>query len=166
MPLWNGGKHATKKKGAPCLERAQNYLSCHNAETPKSGVWKVCQHTKPAKIQWEAKKRGQMKREPDSSCMEDEFHIQNVPSLADVKSHKMAHYWDTKGVRWSNRLRVDLKQNDKGWNRGRWHGNIQAFWLAWVLDHDRIQKKKNLRRRGGWKHKFCSWIISSLALCA
>lgn len=49
------------------------------------------------------RKRGKEKRAnqrmPDSSCMGDESRIQNVPSLADVKSHKMAHYQDRKGAR-------------------------------------------------------------------
>lgn len=35
----------------------------------------------------------------DFSCMGDEPRMQNVPSLADVKSRKMAHYWDRKGTR-------------------------------------------------------------------
>lgn len=77
------------------------------------------------------RKRGKEKRAnqrmPDSSCIGDESRIQNAPSLADVKSRKMAHYWDRKGARWSNRPHVSLKQNDKGRDRGRWHPNILIF---------------------------------------
>lgn len=93
---------------------------------------KVFQHIHSTKcgaerLEREAKKRGQIKGMPDSSCMGDGSHIQNVPSLADVKSHKMAHYWDRKGARWRNRPHIGLKQNDKGRDKGRWHPNISTF---------------------------------------
>lgn len=83
------------------------------------------------------RKRGKEKRAnqrmPDSSCMGDESRIQNVPSLADVKSHKMAHYRDRKGARWSNKPHVSLKQNDKGRGTERWHCNIPTFQLLLKL---------------------------------
>lgn len=82
-------------------------------------------------LRWALRKRGKEKRAnqrmPDSSCIGDESRIQNAPSLADVKSRKMAHYWDRKGARWSNRPHVSLKQNDKGRDRRRWHPNSLIF---------------------------------------
>lgn len=98
---------------------------------------------------------------PDSSCMGDESRIQNVPSLADVKSRKMARYWDRKGTRWSNKPHVGLKQNDKGWDRGRWHCNILTFQLLLNLNFGRIIqiRKRKLKR------KLLSWIILSTADC-
>lgn len=98
---------------------------------------------------------------PDSSCMGDESRIQNVPSLADVKSRKMAHYWDRKGARWSNRPHVGLKRNDKGRDRGRWHRNILIFQLLLNLDFKRTTQ---ITMRG-LKRKFPSWIILSTAHC-
>lgn len=111
---------------------------------------KVFQRTQVYKVlRWALRKRSKEKRAnqrmPDSSCMGDESRIQNVPSLADVKSRKMAHYWDRKGARWSNRPHVGLKQNGKGRGRGRWHRNILIFQLLLNLDFDRITQ---IRKKG------------------
>lgn len=98
---------------------------------------------------------------PDSSCMGDESRIQNVPSLADVKSHKMAHYRDRKGARWSNKPHVSLKQNDKGRGTERWHCNIPTFQLLLNWDFGRITL---IRKRRSWR-KFHTWTIYPTTHC-
>lgn len=111
------------------------------------------------------RKRGKEKRAnqrmPDSSCMGDESRIQNVPSLADVKSHKMAHYRDRKGARWSNKPHVSLKQNDKGRGTERWHCNIPTVQLLLNWDFGRIIL---IRKRRLWR-KFHTWMIYPTTHC-
>lgn len=163
--------HSVRRRGAQHQEEnpvsnKHQITSHHTQPAAKTGVRKVFPACSVYKaLRWALRKRGKEKRAnqrmPDSSCMGDESRIQNVPSLADVKSHKMAHYWDRKGARWSNKPHVGLKQNDKGWDCKRWHCNSLIFQLLLNLDFGRIIqiRKRRLTR------KFHSWIIFSAALC-
>lgn len=115
------------------VSNKRQITSRHTKRLPNLGLGKLLKHLffsggdLQSRAARESEKRGQVKGCPTPHAWVMSL-IQNAPSLADVKSRKMAHYCDRKAKK-KQPAPVGLERNYKGRDRGRWHLNIFIFQL-------------------------------------